>query len=120
MQLLKTASLIPLKTFFTVDTTSSYYNESAKANVFYVQAWAFVHYLMHGEYASRFKSYIDALATGDAMLKKLGLPVSPGLGLGLHLLEYLGVSERDLEFGFQHVREGLFAARQPNRCESLR
>ena len=83
MQLLRTASLIPLKTFFTIDTTSSYYNESAKANVFYVQAWAFVHYLMHGEYASRFKSYIDALATGDA-----------------NLLEYLGVSERDLESAF--------------------
>jgi len=52
MQLLKTASLIPLKTFFTVDTTSSYYNESAKANVFYVQAWAFVHYLMLGTLAT--------------------------------------------------------------------
>src|SRR5437899_5462307 len=63
MQLLRTASLIPLKTFFTIDTTSSYYNESAKANVFYVQAWAFVHYLMHGEYASRFKSFLGTLAT---------------------------------------------------------
>ena len=52
MQLLRTASLIPLKTFFTIDTTSSYYNESAKANVFYVQAWAFVHYLMLGTLAT--------------------------------------------------------------------
>ncbi len=83
MQLLKTASLIPLKTFFAVDTTSSYYNESAKANVFYVQAWAFVQYLMHGEYAIRFKNYLDALTKGDA-----------------NLFEYLGVSERDLEAGF--------------------
>jgi Gram-negative bacterial TonB protein C-terminal len=83
MQLLKTASIIPLKTFFAVDTTSSYYNESAKANVFYVQAWAFVQYVMHGEYAARFKNYIDALTKGDA-----------------DLFEYLGVSERDLETGF--------------------
>jgi len=83
MQLLKTASLIPLRTFFAVDTTSSYYNESAKANVFYLQAWAFVQYLMHGEYAPRFKNYIDALTKGNA-----------------NLFEYLGVSEHDLETGF--------------------
>src|SRR2546428_8264454 len=76
MQLLKTASLVPLKTLLSVDTTSSYYNESAKANVFYVQAWAFVQYLMHGQYAPRFKNYIDALTKGDA-----------------NLFEYLRVSE---------------------------
>src|SRR5438132_1098489 len=60
MQLLKTASLLPLATLFNVGTSSPYYNESAKANIFYVQAWAFVHYMMHGKYAPRFKKYVDA------------------------------------------------------------
>jgi len=83
MQLLKTATLLPLKDFFAVDSSSPYYNESAKASIFYVQAWAFTHYMMHGEYASQFKKYIDALTKGDA-----------------NLLEYLGVSERTLENGF--------------------
>jgi TonB family protein len=85
MQLLKTASLLPLKDFFAVDAGSPYYNESAKANIFYVEAWAFVHYMMHGEYASRFKKYIDALTKGDASL-----------------LDYLGTNERDLENGFRN------------------
>jgi TonB family protein len=84
MQLLKTASLLPLKDFFAVDSSSPYYNESAKANIFYVEAWAFAHYMMHGEYAPRFKKYIDALTKGDA-----------------NLLDYLGISERDLENGFR-------------------
>ena len=85
MQLLKTATLLPLKDFFAVDSSSPYYNESAKASIFYAQAWAFTHYMMHGEYASQFKKYIDALTKGDA-----------------NLLEYLGVSERTLENGFNN------------------
>jgi hypothetical protein len=85
MQLLKTSPLIPLKDFFAVDSNSSYYNESSKASVFYAQAWAFMHFMMHGEYAARFKSYLDALTKGDA-----------------NLLQYMNVSERELEAGFQN------------------
>ena len=83
LQLLKTNSPLPLKAFFAVDSNSPYYNESFKANVFYAQAWAFVYFLMHGEYADRFKRYVEALTKGEA-----------------HLLDYLNVSERDLELGF--------------------
>jgi TonB family protein len=85
MQLLKTATLLPLKDFFAVDSSSPYYNESAKASIFYAQAWAFTQYMMHGEYAPQFRKYIDALTRGDA-----------------NLLEYLGVSERTLENGFNN------------------
>ena len=53
--------------------------------MYYAQAWAFIHYLMHGEHAARFKQYLKALQKGDA-----------------NLLEYLSVSERDLETGFQN------------------
>jgi TonB family protein len=85
LQLLKTSSLLSLKDFFAVDSNSAYYNETSKASVYYAQSWAFMHYLMHGEHASRFKQYLVALQKGDA-----------------DLLRYLNVSERELELGFQN------------------
>jgi len=85
LQLLRSSTMLPLKEFFAVDSSSAYYNESSKATVFYAQAWAFVHYLMHGEHAARFKQFLTALQKGDA-----------------NLLPYLNVSEKDLEFGFQN------------------
>src|SRR5262249_15537749 len=71
--------------FFAVDSNSPHYNESSKAPVFYTEAWAFAHYMMHGEHATQFKNYLDALTRGSA-----------------NLLEYLKVSDRDLESGFQN------------------
>jgi hypothetical protein len=85
LQLLKTSSMLPLRNFLAVDSSSPYYNESAKASVFYAQAWAFMHYLMHGEHASGFKQYLAALQKGDA-----------------DLLRHLNANERDLENGFQN------------------
>ena len=85
LQLLKTSSMLSLKDFFAVDSSSPYYNESSKASVYYAQAWAFMHYLMHGEHESRFREYLKALQKADA-----------------NLLQYLNVSDRDLELGFQN------------------
>jgi TonB family protein len=85
VQLLKTSSMLPLKDFFAVDSSSAYYNELSKASVFYAQAWAFTHYMMHGEHAARFRQYLTALQKSDA-----------------DLLRYLNVNERDLEIGFQN------------------
>src|SRR5439155_25424353 len=68
MQLLKTSSLLPLKDFFAVDSTSPYYNETSKASVYYAEAWSFTHYMMHGEHAAKFRQYLDALVKGDADL----------------------------------------------------
>ena len=85
LQLLKTSTMLPLKEFFAVDTSSSYYNESSKSGVYYAQAWAFMHYMMHGEHAARFKQYVRALQKGDS-----------------DLFQYLNVSEHDLETGFQN------------------
>ena len=81
--MLKNNQPLPLKVLFAVDTNSPYYNESLKANMFYAESWAFVHFMMHGEYADRFKRYVEALTRGDA-----------------NLLDYLNVSERDLELHF--------------------
>jgi TonB family protein len=83
MQLLKNNPPLPLKFLFAVGTNSPYYNETLKANMFYAESWAFVHFMMHGEYADRFKQYVEALTRGDA-----------------NLLDYLNVSERDLELHF--------------------
>ncbi len=62
LDLLKTGKMLPLKDFFAVDDHSPYYNESDQANVFYAQAWAFVHFLTHGPYKDDFRRYLDALA----------------------------------------------------------
>lgn len=83
LQMLKTSRRLPLKEFFAVDANSPYYNESLKANAFYAQAWAFVHYMMHGEHASEFRQYVEALSKDDA-----------------NLFDYLKVSENELEYGF--------------------
>src|SRR5437870_7462775 len=96
LQLLKTSSLLRLKDFLAVDSKSPYYNESSKAGVFYAQAWAFMHYMMHGEHAARFGQYLLALRKGDA-----------------NLLRYLNVNERDLEIEFQNYLK-VFVQR-PNR-----
>jgi hypothetical protein len=95
LQLLKTSAMLPLAAFFAVDTGSPYYNESSKASVYYAQAWAFMHYLMHGEHAAHFKQYLNALQKGEA-----------------NLLRHLSVSERDLETGFQSYLK-LFIQRAP-------
>ena len=84
MQLLKSTSMLPLTELFAVDSSSPYYNESLKASVFYAESWALVYFLTHGEYASRFKQYLDALTKGEA-----------------NLIDYLGVSERELEAKFK-------------------
>jgi len=85
LQLLKTTPSLSMKDFFAVGPSSPYYNESSKASVYYAQAWAFAHYMMHGEHAARFRQYLSALQKGDA-----------------NLLQYLNVTERDLELGFQN------------------
>src|SRR5262245_42505433 len=85
LQLLRTSRMLALRECFSVDTSSVQYNEDSKASVYYAQAWAFIHYLMHGEHAARFKQYLTALQKGDA-----------------NLLEYLSVNERTLEAGFQN------------------
>jgi len=85
LQLLKTSSMLPLKEFFAVDSSSPHYNESSKSSVFYAQAWALMHYLMHGEHSARFKQYLTALQKSE-----------------IDLLEYLKVSDRDLDQSFQN------------------
>jgi TonB family protein len=84
MQLLKMNRRIPLDEFLRVDQSSPYYSETLKANAFYAQAWAFVHY-MQNRHAAAFKHYIDGLAEG---------PVD--------LFDYVTLSPRDMASDFEN------------------
>ena len=68
LQLLRTERLLPLEQLFAVDSTSPYYNEARKANVFYAESWAFIYYMMHGDYADAFKRYIEASTRSEVDL----------------------------------------------------
>lgn len=46
---LRDNKLVPLRTLFTVDYKSPYYNEGNKMNVFYAESWMLMHYLLQGE-----------------------------------------------------------------------
>jgi TPR repeat protein len=46
IMLLRSSTLLPLETLFTVDQTSPHYNEQTRATIFYAQSWALVHYLI--------------------------------------------------------------------------
>jgi hypothetical protein len=67
IRVLRRSRLIPINEFLLVDQNSPHYNETQKANSFYAQAWAFVHFLQNRR-AAELKRSIDALATGPADL----------------------------------------------------
>jgi TonB family protein len=67
IQTLKSSRQLPLDEFLKVDQDSPHYSETSKANDFYAQAWAFVHFLQT-RHPSAFKRYIDALSHGPANL----------------------------------------------------
>ena len=75
VDLLLDGPLMPLADLFAVDPTSPHYNEQDKANIFYSQSWALVHYLKHGPYAEQFQTYQDELRRSDVELMDF-LPLS--------------------------------------------
>ena len=92
LDVLATLPILPLAEFFAVDPSSSYYNEQNKASVFYSQAWAFVHFLMHGPFSDRFADYIGAMRLDDVDLLDY-LPVDLD-GLERRFRTYLRFSVR--------------------------
>lgn len=64
---LREQRLLPLRTLFAVDQRSPYYNEKNKANVFYAQSWALVHYLILGNNGARNRQmgqFLDLIIAG--------------------------------------------------------
>jgi len=49
VRVLRSVERYPLSTLLTVDHNSMLYNESARASVFYAQAWALTHMLLNGD-----------------------------------------------------------------------
>jgi TonB family protein len=96
LDLLKRNRLLPLKDFLSVDDQSPYYNELEKANVFYAQAWAFVHFLTHGPYKEDFGRYLEALGHREVEFK-----------------DYVKTDLRTLELDFEnYLRLGIRAAQR--------
>ncbi|HEV7397717.1 MAG TPA: tetratricopeptide repeat protein, partial [Pyrinomonadaceae bacterium] len=51
--LLRDKPLLPLKTLFSVNQDSAYYNERDKQSIFYAESWALMHYLILGNNGQR-------------------------------------------------------------------
>ncbi|MBV9959559.1 MAG: DUF1570 domain-containing protein, partial [Acidobacteria bacterium] len=74
---LRERKLIPLQTLFTIDHTSSYYNESNKQSLFYAESWALVHYLLlNTERQPQLGRFLNLILTGMAPEK--AFPVAFG------------------------------------------
>jgi tetratricopeptide (TPR) repeat protein len=69
LYVLRQNKLIPIDVLLQVDHNSPYYNESDRANVFYAESWALVHYMMLDADARRAQllaKFLDAFEkTGD-------------------------------------------------------
>jgi tetratricopeptide (TPR) repeat protein len=68
VQNLKNRYFLPFEMFLRVDHRSPYFNESNKSNIFYSQAWAFVHYLLIGNNGMRraqFQLFFDKINAGE-------------------------------------------------------
>ncbi len=68
LALLKKNKLIPFETFINTDYYSLYRRDKDEATLFYAQAWALMHYLMHGNSGARrsqIQKFIDLIASGE-------------------------------------------------------
>jgi hypothetical protein len=64
---LKRTDILPLKQLFAVNDKSPYYDETAKANVFYTSAWALIYMLTFSpKYSGKFSEFVRAVATGQS------------------------------------------------------
>lgn len=101
LQTLQNRRMLPLTELLAIDQTSVYYNETDKANVFYAQSWAFVHFLLHGKYTKEFDQYVKALGRGEA-----------------DLLGHLKVRLQELEADFQVYLNLLIRRNVPLRMKA--
>ena len=100
---LEAQPLLPLTELFAVDHASPYYNERSKANIYYLESWALVHFLLHEGYADNFRQYLDALTRDDASLP-----------------DYLGIDLRQLEREFRaYVTSGIRRSQRHRMASSM-
>ncbi|HMF58479.1 MAG TPA: tetratricopeptide repeat protein [Pyrinomonadaceae bacterium] len=83
---LRDTGLIPLRTLFSVEQDSPYYNERDKNGIFYAESWALVHYLLQandGARASELYRFIELLGAG----KPQGEAFTEAFGTDVETLE---------------------------------
>ena len=83
LNLLSQTKLLPLDVLFRVDHLSPYYNEASKANIFYAESWALVHYMMTeptkrqanviGKYMAALENGGDPVESARTLFGDLGL-----------------------------------------------
>jgi tetratricopeptide (TPR) repeat protein len=62
---LQQSKWIPLDALAAVDAKSPYYNEKARAGIFYAESWALVHMLfLSGQYREHFNKFLMAMSSG--------------------------------------------------------
>ena len=69
VSLLRGRKILPLAQLLAIDRDSLLYNEGTRANIFYAESWAFVHFLFYGEESPGRASvgrYLDELHAGTA------------------------------------------------------
>jgi len=67
LRVLKTQSMVPLSTLFSVVRESPYYREKDKTPIFYAESWALTHYLMVGDkraHSKQLHEYLSLLKKG--------------------------------------------------------
>ena len=69
LRLLRQGELIPLKTFLATDNSSLHQGSDDSRTLFYTQAWALTHYLLHGK--NKGVNHLDELLSS---LKKVDAP----------------------------------------------
>jgi hypothetical protein len=71
IQLLRSQSLLPLPTLFTVDHNSPYYHEDQKGTMFYAESWALTYMLYINDFRNKTNligNYLKALSAGQTSL----------------------------------------------------
>ena len=71
IQLLRSQSLLPLPTLFTVDHDSPYYHEEQKGTMFYAESWALTYMLYINDFRNKtnlLPAYLKALSAGQTSL----------------------------------------------------
>ncbi|HYJ45766.1 MAG TPA: tetratricopeptide repeat protein [Pyrinomonadaceae bacterium] len=63
-QALRPGAFIPLEKLLSLDSSSEFYFEPAKRNLFYAESWALVHYLLSGTRRAGLSNYLELLGKG--------------------------------------------------------
>jgi len=106
LSVLRSKSLLPLKTLLAVDQSSPYYTHQDQVDIFYAESWALTHYLFIQDAArgtQHVREYVEQVANGadpSATFLKVFGPLNQldaDLNLYVHKLEFSALKVRASE-----------------------